>query len=114
MAKLVYGSPRQYNGVSRYSVYNTIINVTNNLTYLETINKVPAISRAGDTYHIVEPNQEGRLDIISSIYYSSPDFYWIIAQANNIIDPFTVIAGTILKIPKFESIYDKNGALAQL
>lgn len=111
MARLVYGNPRQYNHTCRYSPYRTIINIDTSTTYLESPNEYKYVKNANEIYHIVEPTEEGRLDMISTIYYGMPDLYWVIANANNIIDPLTVISGTVLLIPDISTLYSPGGVL---
>lgn len=56
--------------------------------------------------------EEGRLDIIANQYYNTPRFWWVIALANNIIDPFDIPVGTTLRIPTIISLYNKGGVLS--
>lgn len=114
MANLIYGSKRKFLNTSRYVPYKTIINIDTGVTYLESYNQFMQKRNLSEVYHVVEPTEEGRLDMISNLYYGSPRFYWLIAEANKIIDPFTVISGTILLIPKLESIYEKGGVLSKI
>lgn len=53
-----------------------------------------------DIVYTVENFYEGRLDLIASTFYNEPRYWWVIAQYNSILDPFTeVVAGATLKIP---------------
>ena len=99
MARLIYASPRKYSTLSRYGIYNQIVDTDNNNAYLESINKI-------------ELNSDNELfDIISNTYYGTPNLYWAIAMANNILDPMIVVRGTVLKIPSYESLYKTGGPL---
>lgn len=109
MAKLIYSKPRVFEHTSRYIPYRTIVNTAKNLNYFESPNQYKYTTNIDTVYHIVEANQEGRLDIISNIYYGTPYYFWAIAGANNIIDPLTIVAGTVLLIPSLDSLYN-NGA----
>lgn len=41
-----------------------------------------------------------RLDLISQNFYGVPDFWWVIARVNNILDPLVGIAnGTRIRVP---------------
>lgn len=55
---------------------------------LDGVPTVDYIYRVGD-----------RLDAIAERRYGDPDYWWVIALANRIKDPFRISAGTILKIP---------------
>lgn len=57
----------------------------------------------GVQYIVVQTHQENRLDIISYEMYGDSTYWWLIAMANQMIDPFTVIRGTALKIPPISS-----------
>lgn len=107
---LAYINPRSYTNASRYGIYNQILDNKNNIVYLESFNKT-YISDKDSILHIVEPGEAGRLDIISNRFYGTPDRYWAIAIANNIIDPMVIIQGTVLKIPSFESLFETGGPL---
>ena len=41
-----------------------------------------------------------RLDLLAYKYYGDSDYWWIIALANNVQDPFSVAVGQRLKIPQ--------------
>ena len=107
---LSYIGPRKYKQMSRYSSYNQILDNLNNNIYLESYNKTD-IDSSDAILHIVSPQEEGRLDIISNLYYGTPDRYWAIAMANNILDPLVIVTGTVLKIPSYESLFKTGGPL---
>ncbi len=49
-----------------------------------------------------------RFDTLAAIYYGDEEYWWVIALANRIQDPFTVPVGTRLRIPRdARSILDK-------
>ena len=48
----------------------------------------------------------------SNEYYNTPRFWWVIALANNIIDPFDIPIGTTLRIPVIVSLYNQGGVLS--
>lgn len=53
-----------------------------------------------DIQYTVENFYVGRLDLISAVFYGEPRWWWLIAQYNNILDPFSEItAGSVLMIP---------------
>lgn len=114
MSRLIYSNRRPFKHTSRYAVYRTIIDKVNNTSFFESTNPYHCATDSNTVYHVVEPNQEGRLDIISNIYYNTPNFYWVLAWANNLIDPLTVIAGTVLLVPSIDSIYNLGGPLEKI
>lgn len=67
----------------------------------------PDILDGVDTFdHIVKGGE--RLDIIAHRYYGDEEYWWVIALANRISDPFSVRTGTRLRVPtEAKSILDK-------
>jgi hypothetical protein len=58
-----------------------------------------------DITYVVENTYEGRLDLIAAIFYNEPRYWWILAQYNNVLDPFSEVkAGTLLLIPSKERL----------
>lgn len=72
----------------------------------------PIVEDRTDIFHTVESSEVYRLDLISYEYYNNPLYWWVIAQANDIKDPFQGITpGTLLRIPSMVSLYGNNGIL---
>lgn len=95
---------------SRYKVLRVIED--QGYTYLETYNQVKVPESYDDSYHIVEHSEVNRLDIISEKYYNTPDYWWAIALANNMIDPFIINEGVMIRIPSRLTLNDiKNKIL---
>lgn len=104
-----YLSPQYYSYVSRYSKIRRIQNKKENEIYHETFNNYKIPVRPSDRYITVNNSTENRLDIISVRYYKSPIMWWVIALANDIIDPFAEVKlGTVLRIPELTSIYEND------
>ena len=108
---MMYAKPRIYPYMSRYTIYRLIIN--NNETYTETVNQTKIPESNNDRYHEVLPEEENRLDIIAQKYYNDASFSWMIAMANDIIDPFFIKSGTVLRIPDFVDLFQWNSVLYQ-
>ena len=96
-------SPVKYSVSSRYEKIKTLnekgksYHVTNRL---RGVKKDDA-----DTMFTVDNSTMNRLDKISYKFYNSPNYWWIIAHANNIFDAFAEIPrGRILRIPPISSI----------
>lgn len=105
-------SNREYNQVSRYGVLRVIED--QGQTYLETYNQKFVPKSDEDTYHIVEHREVNRLDMISESHYGTPDYWWAIALANNMIDPFVVSEGVMLRIPSMTTLnLPANGILVR-
>jgi len=60
-----------------------------------------------DAYHVVERQDENRMDLVSYKYYQTVSYWWIILLANGIYDPFGVRVGDVLRIPSPEIIFTK-------
>lgn len=99
----------EYSQTSRYQVLRVIEDEGD--TYLETYNQKFVPETEGDSYHIVEHSEVNRLDIISEKYYNTPDYWWAIALANGMIDPFVVSEGVMLRIPSFTTLNNPNNEI---
>lgn len=101
--QLIYQENREYSsGNSRYQNLKVISDGSN--SYLETQNQKYIKDGDLDSYHIVTEREVNRLDIIANDYYGDPSFYWVIALANNMIDPFTISRDQVLRIPSRASL----------
>ena len=96
-------SPRKYIHHSRYENIKTLTekgkphHVTNRLRGVQKTN--------ADIMFTVDNLTLNRLDKISYKFYDTPNYWWVIAHANNIFDAFTEIPrGKILRIPPISSI----------
>lgn len=89
---------------NRYALTPTILEDDKNVVYDVFVK--PDIGESGaDIYHTVDVSQEGRLDILAQLYYEDPSLWWMIAIANEIIDPFVVVAGSTVRIPSVSTYY---------
>lgn len=52
-----------------------------------------------DSFFAVPLGYENRLDLVSYKFYGSALYWWVIAVASGIQDPFVVPVGTVLRIP---------------
>ena len=60
-----------------------------------------------DQYHTITVVDQLRLDLIAHIFYEQVEYWWIIALANDIADPFDIPLNKILRIPSQEVILNK-------
>jgi hypothetical protein len=99
-------SPMSYSTMSRYETINTLKDVGKSY---HVTNRKRFIKRTdGDIYYEVTNMTENRLDLISLIHYNTPIYWWIIAEANYIVDSFNdVYRGMILRIPPLMSALSK-------
>ena len=81
-------------------------------TKIETANKISLPESNGDAFYTVTPEDAHRLDLISHKMYGTPLFWWVIAEASDIKDPFTVPVGTVLRIPEPSTLYSLEGVLS--
>lgn len=107
-----YLNPRVYSNASRYKNLRRILDERDKKIYHETwIQKIVDESNE-DIFIVVDESNKDRLDKLASEYYSDPRFWWVIALANNIIDPFDISLGTRLRIPPITSLYNQGGVLS--
>ena len=99
---------KEYNRVSRYAVFPYYYNRIDE----KYIYGITAQLKQKDTpfiVHYIEPNDT--LDSLALYYYSNSLYYWIIADFNNIQDPYIELkVGDKIKIPTFNSIEFNIGA----
>ena len=105
-------SPKQYTNACRYKNLRRIQDPETKNIYHETWFQKIIDKSNEDEYFTVSIAEEGRLDIIANKYYNTPRFWWVIALANNIIDPFDVPVDTVLRIPSIVSLYNKGGVFS--
>lgn len=95
-------SPATYNTLSRYTKVSTLKELGKQ--YHATNRKRFVFYSSGDITYTVTNMTQNRLDLISLKMYNSPIYWWIIAEANFIFDPFNeVYVGRELRIPPLDS-----------
>jgi len=58
-----------------------------------------------DIAYVVEDRYAGRLDLLASVFYNEPRYWWVIAMVNNVLDPATeVVPGRVLYVPTRERL----------
>ena len=93
---------KQYENISRYASFPYYYHTEDNKYIYGITSQIDkSISFVS---HKVE--QKDTLDNLSLTYYGRPDYYWMIADFNNIQDPYEILYGNYksLKIPTFTSI----------
>lgn len=102
--QIKFYEPRKFDFTSRYGNSRQIMDLMGNM-YFESFNSVSIKETSGDKYYTVSIKDENRLDIIANNCYGTKDYWWLIAFANDIIDPFSVERGRVLRIPPLSSMY---------
>jgi hypothetical protein len=76
------------NILNKNGIYNYFSNITekNNIGIPFYKSYIP---QPDDEIFIITEAYEYRPDLISQKFYDTPDYWWIICIANNIIDPFS-------------------------
>lgn len=62
--------------------------------------------------YIVPKCEEGRLDLVANRVYGDSTLFWVIGYYNEIVDPFSIKRGDVLKIPPLASLYRSGGVLS--
>lgn len=99
-----------YKNASRYKSLRTIQDNNGNIYHESWVQKIVDKS-ADDEYFTVTEIEENRLDIVATKFYNTPRYWWVVALANYIIDPFDIPIGTRLRIPPLISLYNSGGVL---
>lgn len=100
-----------YKNTSRYGYLRTIQEDDGKIHHESWFQKIVDFS-SEDEYYVVNKDTENRLDMISANFYGTPRYWWVIALANYIIDPFEVPIGLQLRIPPLISLYNKGGVFS--
>ena len=108
--QLEYLPKIDYKNVCRYKNLRTIQEEDGKIHHESWFQKFINFSN-NDEYSVVTKVEENRLDIISYKFYNTPKYWWVIAMANYIFDPFDIPVGTKLRIPPILSLYDKDGVI---
>ena len=108
--KLEYLPTIPYKNASRYGYLRTIQDDTGRIFHESWFQKVVART-SEDSYYVVTLETENRLDMVANLFYNSPRYWWVVALANYIIDPFDIPRGTRLRIPPLSALYLKGGVL---
>lgn len=104
MEVLINKQYREYDRVSRYSVFPYYLNRVDE----KYIYGITAQLNKNTKYVAHKVIRGDTLDNLALYYYNNPTYYWVIADFNSISDPYSELKiGTTLKIPTFSSIeYD--------
>jgi hypothetical protein len=91
---------------SRYSKGGTVKTSTQvGLGFWERL-EIP--KHPSDLIYFVERDTEFRIDKISSYFYGDSRYWWVIAQINNILDPYLEItSGRMLVIPSKSRLFSE-------
>lgn len=93
---------KTYDRVSRYSVFPYYYNHFDQ-KYIYGI--TAQLKKEGVNFVSHKVVEGDTLDTLALYYYNSPTYFWIIADFNNILDPYEELKiGSILKIPTFSNV----------
>lgn len=95
-----YKSPDGY--ISRYAPFPYYYNKEDN----KYMYGLTAWIKHNVPYVKVKVNQDTTLDGLANKYYGRPDYFWVIADFNHILDPFIQLSDwfTTIDIPNITSI----------
>lgn len=109
---LTYYVPKDYKNNSRYSKLRRLYDKEKGVYYHETWVQKFVDESSSDQFFTVTESEKDRLDLISYSFYGTSKYWWVIATANYIIDPFDIPVGTYLRIPPILSLYNEGGILS--
>ena len=85
---------------SRYASSAVIYYGQNRFLTFTTYVRTPYTPTSGDKYSIIPPGMEYRPDKVSQQAYGTPDFWYRIMEANNMMDIMEFKSGTNIIIPQ--------------
>lgn len=101
-----------YKNACRYQNLRTIEDPDTNKIVHESYNQKVIKRQPTDSYFTVTLEEVDRLDIVANKVYGVARYWWVIAMANYLLDPFDVPVGTQLRIPTIMSLYQNGGVLS--
>jgi hypothetical protein len=76
--------------------------------FLDFYERAPIKKAEDDIIYTIPLTMEGRPDLISNLFYSTPRYMWVILIRNNIDDPFTeLLAGGRIFIPSITRLFSE-------
>lgn len=104
-----YSTPSKFSRYWNFTAYKNDTNI-----YLENPSYIEVPENPDDQYFMVTQKYVDRLDLISAKFYNNVILWWVIAKANNLENPLSVPADTILRIPAVASLYGMDGLVAEV
>ena len=75
--------------------------------YMDLPKRQEIIPSTKDQYITIDCRYEGRLDLISSDYFQTPQFWWVIASRNRIIDTLSLPVDLQVIVPSKETLFQR-------
>ena len=72
--------------------------------YFGTRQLIKLSPHPSDTFHQVTDADSKRIDLIAYKYYKDVRLWWVIADANDVLNPLELQVGSILRIPSYERV----------
>lgn len=102
--RIQIGKSSRYVGTPVYRLRDALGDPTDSVAF-GVWNRIVIPDRDDDLVHRVTQDQIGRMDLVAADYYSDPLLWWVIADKNNISDPFDdMYPGQELRIPALGGI----------
>jgi hypothetical protein len=90
---------------SRYNLIRLYVNQESRMVQ-ETWDRLPITPQPEDGYHEVVASEAHRPDLLALAYYGDLNLYWVLAQANQMTDPFAeTTVGKKLRIPNSTYVF---------
>ena len=69
-------------------------------TAIEWFEPATFAAASDDTYYVIERRFAGRIDLVAALFLGDPRYWWVIAQYNSILDPYSeFVEGATVAIP---------------
>ena len=93
---------KSYDYLSRYANFSIYYNTLDK----KFITGLTAQLSKDTTYVVIKVDESTTLDYLANKYYGRPDYFWVIADFNDIADPFITLSDyfTELKVPSLSTI----------
>lgn len=92
-----------FNKYSRYVAGGSTETANGRIEWWE---RTQMVTDPSDIAYVIENFYEGRLDLISAVFYDEPRWWWVLAQYNNMTDPISeTTAGRVIYVPAKERLH---------
>lgn len=100
-----YKDPRDYLHLSRYRNTRLILDRPTQQVSHETFAQSHIPESNQDRFVTINSTTKDRIDIIAYAAYGFAEYWWVLAIANDFLDPFSLPIGTVVRIPPMSSLY---------
>lgn len=89
----------RYSILQSTPIYRIESDTPNTYDIIPGLIRDPVLADATDVIYVVTQPLANRLDLISNMFYGTPELWWVLSMVNSLLDAHVVPYGTRLRIP---------------